>query len=193
MGQRIQQRGEVVKGVPLVQPGDDLFWFNKPRLILYLVNFVLFQMGSTMKPTILNERVAMALRNWHHAAKKHVKQQNSRLQSQTQTPLSRPTTPKHATSQAHLLHRWHSEIDTNSTVSEAHHPYEIDLSPSPNSHHHKSIANASSIDHQEMEMGQLDHGPQENVNELNSAHASSGLTQHEINIEHGKEFSFDNK
>ncbi|XP_047179136.1 MLO-like protein 6 [Vigna umbellata] len=43
MGQRIQERGEVVKGVPLVQPGDDLFWFNKPRLILYLVNFVLFQ------------------------------------------------------------------------------------------------------------------------------------------------------
>ena len=32
MGQRIQQRGEVVKGVPLVQPGDDLFWFNKPPL-----------------------------------------------------------------------------------------------------------------------------------------------------------------
>jgi len=45
MGQRIQERGEVVKGVPLVQPGDDLFWFNKPRLILYLVNFVLFQVS----------------------------------------------------------------------------------------------------------------------------------------------------
>ncbi|KAG5114693.1 hypothetical protein JHK82_037962 [Glycine max] len=43
MGQRIEQRGEVVKVVPLVQPGDDLFWFNKPRLTLYLINFVLFQ------------------------------------------------------------------------------------------------------------------------------------------------------
>ncbi|XP_024028747.1 MLO-like protein 12 [Morus notabilis] len=43
MGLRIQERGEVVKGTPLVQPGDDLFWFKQPRLILYLINFVLFQ------------------------------------------------------------------------------------------------------------------------------------------------------
>lgn len=43
MGLRIQERGEVVKGVPVVEPGDDLFWFNRPRLILYLINFVLFQ------------------------------------------------------------------------------------------------------------------------------------------------------
>ncbi|XP_027929725.1 MLO-like protein 6 isoform X1 [Vigna unguiculata] len=225
MGQRIQERGEVVKGVPLVQPGDDLFWFNKPRLILYLVNFVLFQnsfqlayfswtalqfgmkscfhsqtedvvikismgvfvqflcsyvtlplyalvtqMGSTMKSTIFNERVAMALRNWHHGAKKHVKQQNRR--SQTQTPLSGPTTPDHSVSQAHLLRRWHSETDTYPTNSEAQHPYEIDLGPS------------SKVHHQEMEMDQLDHGPPENVNDR---------SQHEINIEHSKEFSFDNK
>lgn len=46
MGLRIQERGEVVKGVPVVQPGDDLFWFNRPRLILYLINFVLFQVFS---------------------------------------------------------------------------------------------------------------------------------------------------
>ncbi|XP_041023145.1 MLO-like protein 6 [Juglans microcarpa x Juglans regia] len=43
MGLRIQDRGEVVKGNPVVQPGDDLFWFNRPRLILYLIHFVLFQ------------------------------------------------------------------------------------------------------------------------------------------------------
>lgn len=43
MGLRIQERGGVVKGTPVVQPGDDLFWFNKPRLLLYLINFVLFQ------------------------------------------------------------------------------------------------------------------------------------------------------
>ncbi|XP_076908847.1 MLO-like protein 2 [Bidens hawaiensis] len=42
MGLSIQERGEVVQGVPVVQPGDDLFWFNRPRLILYLINFVLF-------------------------------------------------------------------------------------------------------------------------------------------------------
>ncbi|KAJ0511022.1 hypothetical protein HanIR_Chr11g0547291 [Helianthus annuus] len=43
MGLSIMERGEVVQGVPVVQPGDDLFWFNRPRLILHLVNFVLFQ------------------------------------------------------------------------------------------------------------------------------------------------------
>lgn len=127
-------------------------------------------MGSTMKSTIFNERVAMALRNWHHGAKKHVKQQNRR--SQTQTPLSGPTTPDHSVSQAHLLRRWHSETDTYPTNSEAQHPYEIDLGPS------------SKVHHQEMEMDQLDHGPPENVNDR---------SQHEINIEHSKEFSFDNK
>jgi len=131
---------------------------------------VLEQMGSTMKSTIFNERVAMALRNWHHGAKKHVKQQNRR--SQTQTPLSGPTTPDHSVSQAHLLRRWHSETDTYPTNSEAQHPYEIDLGPS------------SKVHHQEMEMDQLDHGPPENVNDR---------SQHEINIEHSKEFSFDNK
>ncbi|KAI4370226.1 hypothetical protein MLD38_018596 [Melastoma candidum] len=37
------EKGEVVKGVPIVELGDHLFWFNCPRLILYLINFVLFQ------------------------------------------------------------------------------------------------------------------------------------------------------
>lgn len=53
MGLRIQERGEVVKGVPVVQPGDDLFWFNRPRLILYLINFVLFQVQLTSSINII--------------------------------------------------------------------------------------------------------------------------------------------
>ncbi|KVI09340.1 hypothetical protein Ccrd_012256 [Cynara cardunculus var. scolymus] len=43
MGLKIHERGEVVKGAPVVHTGDDLFWFNRPRLLLYLLNFVLFQ------------------------------------------------------------------------------------------------------------------------------------------------------
>ncbi|KAF3781251.1 MLO-like protein 6 [Nymphaea thermarum] len=43
MGLQIQERGDVVKGVPVVQPTDHLFWFNRPRLILCLIHFVLFQ------------------------------------------------------------------------------------------------------------------------------------------------------
>ncbi|KAA8539335.1 hypothetical protein F0562_026027 [Nyssa sinensis] len=42
MGLRIQERGDVVRGAPVVQPGDDLFWFSRPRFILFLVHVVLF-------------------------------------------------------------------------------------------------------------------------------------------------------
>ncbi|KAL5546190.1 hypothetical protein UlMin_005877 [Ulmus minor] len=162
MGLRIQERGEVVKGAPLVQPGDHLFWFNRPRLLLYLIHFVLFQnafqlaflawtlyefelkscfhdkledvvirismgvliqilcsyvtlplyalvtqMGSTMKPTIFNERVARALRNWHHTARKHVKQSK-------QGP-SLPSTPSQPMSPIHLLRNYQNSQDSNPT------------------------------------------------------------------------------
>ncbi|KAK7277313.1 hypothetical protein RIF29_18464 [Crotalaria pallida] len=161
MGLRIQDRGEVVRGAPLVQPGDDLFWFNRPRFLLCVIHLVLFQnafqlafftwstyefslnscfhdttadivirltmgvvvqflcsyvtlplyalvtqMGSSMKHTIFNERVAAALKNWHHTAKKHVKDTKHSENSATVTPFSsRPTTPTHGLSPVHLLHR----------------------------------------------------------------------------------------
>ncbi|XP_031396521.1 MLO-like protein 12 [Punica granatum] len=164
MGLRIQERGEVVKGTPVVQPGDDLFWFNRPRLILYLIHFVLFQnafqlaffawssyefglrscfhkesaditirismgvliqilcsyvtlplyalvtqMGSNMKPTIFNDRVANALRNWHQTAKKQVKQNRGGAV----TPISsRPGTPSHTMSPVHLLRHYKPEADS---------------------------------------------------------------------------------
>lgn len=166
MGLRIQERGEVVKGTPVVEPCDDLFWFNRPRLIVYLLNFVLFQnafqlaffawtwyefglkscfhekiedviirvsmgiliqilcsyvtlplyalvtqMGSTMKPTIFNERVAKALKNWHQTAKKHLKQ-NEQSRHGTPTP-SQPSTPlHHGMSPVYLLHNYKSEVDS---------------------------------------------------------------------------------
>ncbi|KAL6545314.1 hypothetical protein OROGR_009188 [Orobanche gracilis] len=43
MGTRILDGGDVIKGTPMVQPGDDLFWFNSPGLILFLIHFVLFE------------------------------------------------------------------------------------------------------------------------------------------------------
>lgn len=171
MGLKIQERGEVVKGIPVVQPGDDLFWFNRPRVILYLIQFVLFQnafqlaffawawyefgmrscfhnrtedlviqismgvlvqilcsyvilpmyalvtqMGSNMKPTIFNEKVANALRTWHQTARKQLKRN---LNSGSITPLSsRPGTPLHASSPVHLLRYYKSDLDSaNATPS----------------------------------------------------------------------------
>ncbi|KAI4373523.1 hypothetical protein MLD38_011642 [Melastoma candidum] len=187
MGLRIQERGEVVKGVPVVEPGDDLFWFNRPHLILCLINFVLFQnafqlaffvwtwyefglkscfhehiediiirismgvliqilcsyvtlplyalvtqMGSTMKPTIFNERVATALRKWHQTAKKHLKQQGKT----SATPMSsRPTTPSHHMSPLHLLRHYRGEGDSSLHTSSPRksnfdtEPWDIDSTP----------------------------------------------------------------
>jgi mlo protein len=152
LGLRIQERGDVVKGAPVVQPGDDLFWFGRPSFILFLIHIVLFtnafflaffiwswyeygvkncfhrttkdivirismgvivqvlcsyvtlplyalvtQMGSTMKPTIFNDRVAAALKSWHHTARKQTKQSTHPGHSQGTTPFSsRPGTPTRA-------------------------------------------------------------------------------------------------
>lgn len=166
MAIRIMERGDVVKGIPVVHPTDDLFWFNHPRLLLYLIHFVLFQnafqlaffawswgefgypscfhkriediiirismgvliqvlcsyvtlplyalvtqMGSNMKPTIFNERVATALRKWHHTARKHLRE-NRHSSSVTPMSTSRPATPTHGFSPVHLLRHYKSEVDS---------------------------------------------------------------------------------
>ena len=72
-------------------------------------------------------------------------------------------------------------------------------SPSPsNSNHSKakvhatsSSSSSSSIHRREVEMGHLAHDQQQQLNEPTSAVVGSALAQHEIEIEHSKEFSFD--
>lgn len=132
-------------------------------------------MGSTMKPTIFNERVARALRKWHHTAKKNVKH-NRGLRLQT---------PNHTKSNANFLRRYHSEMATypSSPIRfdlDAHLPCEVN-------------ATSSSIHHHEMEMGHQAYDHAEKVDEPSSTLVGLSLPQREIDIEHGKEFSFDNK
>eukprot|EP00252_Welwitschia_mirabilis_P010898 TRINITY_DN2455_c0_g1_i1.p1 TRINITY_DN2455_c0_g1~~TRINITY_DN2455_c0_g1_i1.p1 ORF type:complete len:376 (+),score=35.78 TRINITY_DN2455_c0_g1_i1:828-1955(+) len=43
MALEIEQKNAVVKGVPLVKPSDQWFWFNHPKLVLYLIHFTLFE------------------------------------------------------------------------------------------------------------------------------------------------------
>ncbi|KAK9999009.1 hypothetical protein SO802_018612 [Lithocarpus litseifolius] len=250
MALRIQERGEVVKGTPVVQPGDDLFWFNRPRLILYLINFVLFQnafqlaffawtwyefglkscfhehtedivirismgvliqilcsyvtlplyalvtqMGSTMKPTIFNERVVSALRNWHHSAKKHLKENKG---SVTVTPMSsRPATPSHHTSPMHLLRNYRSEMDS---VQASPRKSNFDIehweseSPSPSHHHRPTGDGSSSYHHHQMDQSYIEYD--KDVNEVNLGQVAPipqpARAQHEINIG-PKDFSFDKR
>ncbi|KAL7265133.1 hypothetical protein ACSBR1_002982 [Camellia fascicularis] len=197
MGLRIEERGGVIKGTPVVEPGDELFWFNRPRLLLYLIHFVLFQnafqlaffawawyefglrscfhenvadivirltmgvviqilcsyvtlplyalvtqMGTTMKPTIFNEKVAKALRNWHYNAKKHIKQNNRLTDGLVPPSPSRPGIPQHGMSPVHLLRHYRSsEIDSVHTTSRNSHfdneysENEGSFSPSHSCHH----------------------------------------------------------
>ncbi|XP_075485396.1 MLO-like protein 6 [Primulina tabacum] len=251
MGLRIQERGEVVKGVPVVQPGDHLFWFNRPRLILFLINFVLFQnafqlaffvwswyefgirscfheqvediviriamgvliqilcsyvtlplyalvtqMGSTMKPTIFNERVATALKNWHHTAKKHIKENKH---STSVTPMSsRPATPSRSMSPIHLLGHYQSEMENSPWISPRKSKYNADYwdidqgSPSATTIHLHD--GSSSTLHQNIE---LDHTEQEMENSQREASSSQVVPlpseQHVINVRGPREFSFDKR
>uniref|UniRef100_A0A1J3CZM9 MLO-like protein n=1 Tax=Noccaea caerulescens TaxID=107243 RepID=A0A1J3CZM9_NOCCA len=178
LGLMIQEKGDVVKGMPLVQPGDHLFWFGRPRFILFLIHLVLFtnafqlaffawstyefklencfhkstadivirisvgvivqilcsyvtlplyalvtQMGSKMKPTVFNDKVATALKSWHHTAKKQIKHGRN---SESTTPFSsRPTTPTHGSSPIHLLRNVHKRSRS------ADESFANSLSPSP--------------------------------------------------------------
>lgn len=155
-------------------------------------------MGSTMKPTIFNERVATALRNWHHTAKKHIKQNKGSV-----TPMSsQPGTPSHHASPIHLLRHYRSEVDSFHTSPrrsnfDVEQRYETD-SPSPS--HHLHIDGSFSHQHQHqhhVELGNVEHDRME-VNEPNSGHATirgsqSSREQHEINIGPPKDFSFDKR
>ncbi|CAK9183239.1 unnamed protein product [Ilex paraguariensis] len=72
-------------------------------------------MGSTMKPTIFDERVAKALHSWHQNAKKHIKQNR---QAGSGSPLpSRPSTPLHAMSPVHLLLSHGNKVESVSLSS----------------------------------------------------------------------------
>ncbi|XP_026403695.1 MLO protein homolog 1-like [Papaver somniferum] len=48
MALQIQDRSSVVSGSPIVEPNNNLFWFNNPRWILYLIQFTLFQNAFQM-------------------------------------------------------------------------------------------------------------------------------------------------
>ncbi|KAI3748261.1 hypothetical protein L6452_11230 [Arctium lappa] len=172
MGLKIQERGEVVKGIPVVHTGDDLFWFNRPRLLLYLLNFVLFQnafqlaflawtayqfglkscfhehiediviritmgllvqiicsyvtlplyalvtqMGSTMKPTIFNDGVRIALQKWHQNARKHIKESKKLSHAIPMSNMPRTLSISRNLSPVHLLSHYRSNIDIIHTSS----------------------------------------------------------------------------
>ncbi|XVE75351.1 hypothetical protein DITRI_Ditri12bG0087400 [Diplodiscus trichospermus] len=234
MGLGIQDKGDVVRGTPLVQPGDDLFWFGSPHFLLFLIQVILFtnafqlafflwstyefslrscyhqrtediiirvsmgviiqvlcsyvtlplyalvnQMGTNMRPVIFSKRVAAALKDWHHQAKKHTKHGRH---SESTTPFSsRPGTPTHGMSPVHLLHRYPRSVE-NYVTSPRHSDLENDQRD-PDSFHsprHHEI-NDPLYHRSQLEMRELDRTVESSSSEM--------PTQHQIDITPSK-FSF---
>lgn len=149
-------------------------------------------MGSTMKPTIFNDSVAAALRNWHRTAKKHIKQSRH---STPATPMSsRPATPSHHASPIHLLRHYRPSEADSAHTSPRPSNYDADNwetdSPSPGRFH----GGAVDASNHHIELSHLD---KETV-----AHHDAGSSevaplppreQHQISIGSSKDFSFDKR
>lgn len=176
-------------------------------------------MGSTMKPTIFNERVAAALKNWHHTAKKHIKESKHSIMA---SPMSsRPATPYHGMSPVHLLRNYRSEVDSYQNSPNRTNWENDDGSTSPtkfhNHHHYQGFSESSSSHnhHHQQQQHQIELGSY--VEQHESSDTDNGMTtttnsssqvvplpvtdrQHEINIGRStnssgrtKDFSFDKR
>ncbi|OMO81199.1 Mlo-related protein [Corchorus olitorius] len=249
MGLRIQDRGDVVKGAPVVEPGDDLFWFRRPRFLLFLIHVVLFtnafqlaffvwstyeftinscyhehtediiiritmgviiqflcsyvtlplyalvtQMGTNMRPTIFNDRVAAALKNWHHTAKKHTKHSKH---SPSTTPFSsRPATPTHGMSPVHLLHNYPNRSVESYQNSPRHSNYDNDQWDPDSFHSPRHPEINDSVHDRQLEMREVDRS----VHDITTTSSSqmppvpqqTVRSQHEIDIT-PSDFSFAKK
>lgn len=156
------------------------------------------QMGSTMKPTIFNERVATALRKWHHTAKKNVKQGKN---SAPVTPMSsRPATPSRGgMSPVHLLRYYRGETDSLQTSPRRSNfdidNWETEGSPSPSfspSHPHHGEGSSSSHNqlHHYLEYDKYMNNPSSSSQVAPVPQPTSD--QHRIDIV-PKDFSFDRR
>ncbi|KAL1819563.1 hypothetical protein DCAR_0415847 [Daucus carota subsp. sativus] len=227
MGLRIQDRGQLVQGSPVVQPDNDLFWFNRPGLLLYLIHFVLFQnafqfaffawawyefgtrscfhdktedviirismgvivqilcsyvtlplyalvtqMGSTMKPTIFDERVAKALHRWQQDARKNIKKNRQAEGSAAPSPKTASDPPPCDEGEVDSVH---SSPELNSSV---HSP-----PPKLNSFHnvHFEASGSSSFSEgRALLKGKVDENPAQDSNSISVAKPLS--SHHQIDI-----------
>lgn len=47
MALKLKDKNSTIKGTPLVQPNDDLFWFSHPKFVLTLLHLTLFMVINT--------------------------------------------------------------------------------------------------------------------------------------------------
>ncbi|GLU19019.1 hypothetical protein SLE2022_352890 [Rubroshorea leprosula] len=80
MALKIQQESSVIKGAPLVQPNDDLFWVTVQVMCSYItlpLYALVTQMGSNFKSTVLEKETANTIKQWHAVVRQKRKKQES--------------------------------------------------------------------------------------------------------------------
>ncbi|XP_021888514.1 MLO-like protein 12 isoform X4 [Carica papaya] len=80
----------VIYGAFPVKLTDDLFWFGRPKWLLYLLQVVLIQMGSGVNRAVFTNRVAEGLKRWHYNARRNLSKHRSI--SSEHSPRSMPAT-----------------------------------------------------------------------------------------------------
>lgn len=125
-------------------------------------------MGSTMKPTIFDERVAKALHNWQQCAKKNIKKNR-----QAGSVIPSPSKPSYGESEVDSVHSSPKFANFNNV-------------------HFKANGSASfSLNHENLH-DEVPEAPREQ-REAQEAHLGTGAEaptfQHQIDI-YSKEFSF---
>ena len=142
-----------------------------------------------MRPAIFNNRVAAALKSWHHTAKKHTKQSRH---SENTTPFSsRPATPTHGMSPVHLLHNYPRSVESYH-ASPRHSNFENNQWDPDSVHslrHHKINDHFSD---RQLEMREVDMTVQESSSSQMVPAPQRIRTQHEIDIT-ASDFSFEKK
>ncbi|KAL9383831.1 hypothetical protein Peur_024154 [Populus x canadensis] len=123
----------VVEGTILVRPSDHFFWFGRPKLLLHLIHFILFQnsfqlafftwtwMGSSMRTAVFTENVVEGLKRWRAKARKNLKISYSArpsLDASVDTSLSLDSSPSFSLSASY-------SIDPNRPVDSDHVTIEV--------------------------------------------------------------------
>ena len=132
-----------------------------------------------MRPAIFNNRVAAALKSWHHTAKKHTKQSRH---SENTTPFSsRPATPTHGMSPVHLLHNYPRSVESYHT-SPSHSNFENDQWDPDSFHPPRHHEINDHVNDGQLEMREVDRTVQESSSSQVVPAPQTNRTEDEIDI-----------
>lgn len=152
-----------------------------------------------MRPTIFNDRLATALKNWHHTARKNIKENKKSGQL---TPLSsRPSTPStvHNLSPIHLLGHYPRSTDSLQQTSPSRLSYlnneicDVDGAHSPTYPMSGDITGHHEVELSYMYAEGMDQVEEPSLLEVTLCSTDAIKNENEVMIRVSKDFSFDKR